>query len=1037
MRGRTAVTGILTGILLGLQLELCAGPPQKPIPRSSTDRGALAGRPAETCNHPLFGNPEFYTGLEPISIVVGDFDGDADQDLAVCNFLSDDVSVLLNDGQAILQETSYPTGPYPRSVVTGDLDADGDLDLAVASHGPNNLSILLNTGSGGFDEQVAYSIEGTIVQVAAGDLDGNGLLDLVAANPSIEALVVLLNRGGTVFDPPVAYPSSRVEHVAVGDLNGDGSLDLFGGDDVEDSAVLFNQGDGTFGSPTLYGGLGAVALADLDGDGDLDVAGATGLLNVLLNVGDGSFGFPDTYATGGMESRPAIGDVDGDGDLDIASGSHHTDEVTVLLNHGDATFEESATFRAGAGQHCVVFSDLDGDSHLDLAASNFRVNSISLLLNDGSGRFQDDDPYATTDDVNHLESADMDGDGDSDLIITMDQQVSVILNQGAGVLSAGPQAPGEGLASLAVADMDGDHDPDVVAGDSEGHVSVFLNAGNGTLLIDGGYDVLYPPKTIAASTFDEDQYPDIAVGHHEGLSMLINQGDGGLAPPLLYGMETEIWDLEAADLNSDGHADLAAASSDGALVLLNNGTGLFDVATYGPSLNVELLDAGDVDGDRDLDLAVTDSFDDNLHVLFNAGDGTFPHVSTFLAARCPRDIALVDLTRDGKLDAVVSHDTTGAGGPDPLFNWYAGDVAVLVNLGNGVLSTPVFYGVGTQPGLIEAIDLDDDQALDLVVASRVDPELSLLFNRCQNSTSCGVVAQCADLDGDLIRDKTCEWWRCLDGRCAGTATVFGDMGGAHGTCSPDGVADGHDHFHAADCFADRNTDGLEPYPCEQDAPQAWNVDIAGPVDGCRPDGLCDGHDAFATIDVFSAVSTCDCAGGPAPASNSAPGKESGVIATLQSEFRELHPLDVVRVDIFLEAGAIDLRGYQLRLSSWGGTRGQLILSDVMIAQRPDHAFAARPYWTAFNIHSSQVLAGLHSGSARATARAYLATVILRASADAQGVFFVGLDIGPRQGTFLFPPPLGERIRLVSTNPAEIIIKSRNSRHERQHLRSAP
>ncbi len=46
----------------------------------------------------ICGNPVYGAGDDPVSVAVGDFDGDDDLDLAVSNYESDNVSVLLSGG---------------------------------------------------------------------------------------------------------------------------------------------------------------------------------------------------------------------------------------------------------------------------------------------------------------------------------------------------------------------------------------------------------------------------------------------------------------------------------------------------------------------------------------------------------------------------------------------------------------------------------------------------------------------------------------------------------------------------------------------------------------------------------------------------------------------------------------------------------------------------------------------------------------------------------------------------------------------------
>jgi hypothetical protein len=84
-------------------------------------------------------------GTEPRSVVVGDFDGDGVLDLVVANELSDDVSVLMGNGDGTFQAAkNFAVGRSPRSVAVGDLNGDGLPDLAVANGGSDDISVLIN-----------------------------------------------------------------------------------------------------------------------------------------------------------------------------------------------------------------------------------------------------------------------------------------------------------------------------------------------------------------------------------------------------------------------------------------------------------------------------------------------------------------------------------------------------------------------------------------------------------------------------------------------------------------------------------------------------------------------------------------------------------------------------------------------------------------------------------------------------------------------------------------------------------------------------
>ena len=74
-------------------------------------------------------------GSNPISVTAGDFNGDGYLDLAVANYNSNTVSILLNNGSGVFTQSSTPgVGSNPYSVTAGDFNGDGYLDLAVANY---------------------------------------------------------------------------------------------------------------------------------------------------------------------------------------------------------------------------------------------------------------------------------------------------------------------------------------------------------------------------------------------------------------------------------------------------------------------------------------------------------------------------------------------------------------------------------------------------------------------------------------------------------------------------------------------------------------------------------------------------------------------------------------------------------------------------------------------------------------------------------------------------------------------------------------
>ena len=88
-------------------------------------------------------------GTSPISVSSADLDEDGHADLAVANFGTDDVTILLGDGTGAF--TAVPpvaVGVDPGAVAVSDVNGDGDLDLVVANFNGGDVSVALGNGHG-------------------------------------------------------------------------------------------------------------------------------------------------------------------------------------------------------------------------------------------------------------------------------------------------------------------------------------------------------------------------------------------------------------------------------------------------------------------------------------------------------------------------------------------------------------------------------------------------------------------------------------------------------------------------------------------------------------------------------------------------------------------------------------------------------------------------------------------------------------------------------------------------------------------------
>ncbi|HEV8702386.1 MAG TPA: VCBS repeat-containing protein [Candidatus Polarisedimenticolia bacterium] len=248
------------------------------------------------------------------ALATGDFDGDGRPDLAVVNFLKNNLTVALNTGLASFgSPVTYTTGAGPRAVVAGDLNRDGLDDLAVADATGSTVSVLLSLG-GALAAAVDYPVGEGPSALAIGDFDGDGHADLATADPGSDTVSVLAGRGDGAFVAAVSRPAPGIPRaIAAGDLDRDGRDDIAvvnGG--IDELRIFLSDGDIVFRPRTLTEHF-SVAIADVEADGAPDVI-ADGW--VLPGDARGGFRPPvDYYLFGGL----VVGQFDGASGLDLLS----------------------------------------------------------------------------------------------------------------------------------------------------------------------------------------------------------------------------------------------------------------------------------------------------------------------------------------------------------------------------------------------------------------------------------------------------------------------------------------------------------------------------------------------------------------------------------------------------------------------------------------------------------------------------------------------------------------------------------------------
>ena len=696
---------------------------------------------------------QYAVGLDPLTIAAGDFTGDGHLDLAVAgkhfdpsvgNYVSE-VAMLLGNGDGTFQ----PAQPDMAvdgvvfegvvAMVAGDFTGDGHLDMAFANPGSNDVSVLLGNGDGTFTDPAQLAITPRATPLVA-DVNGDGTDDVLVVDGGGDILYRqgIPGQPGS-FAPPITvnpgYPSRDIAWVPA---SSEGPL-LASVDADDDAVSLYAYRDGQF---VRVGSLGTGALpaqiiaADLDGTGfdDLVVRDAgDGILYVYENAEE-----TQSHAAGavflnarcltvglGVSDVQAV-DTTGDGLLDLVVTNKLTGQAGILPNWGGYdVFGPMEPYRAGTGLSEIEPGGTPEVTSLDATAgvavgpltpggppSLVTINpgsySLDVLEGLGGGRFADfADPVEieTPSPPEVVRMADFAGNGVADLAVLTADGVSIYLGNGKGGFSPPVNYnAGTDPTGLTVSDLLGNGKLDMLVGNDYGDVLILVGNGDGTFR---PFEPVKQAIALAVADLTGNGVPDFVFADQSLNRVSVVYGTNGQnanSPAVIGNQTTGVLAPGAvmlADLNGDGIPDLIVANSGGNNVLVYpglgngqfgppvNGTKGFPVGTDPTGLAVANLNGQP-------DLLVADTGSNDVSVLLGQGSGSsWTMVS---GARVQTDAGPVAL--------VVGHLLGGTQPDLAVANSGANTVQIFPGVGNGFFNDQTnaikTYAVGQAPSSLFA-----------------------------------------------------------------------------------------------------------------------------------------------------------------------------------------------------------------------------------------------------------------------------------------------------------------------------------------------